>query len=68
MVRMTRFGWHDSGPILRPEGDRLWGDDTDEELSLEPRSSRRPRRKPRRTSPVDRTPANNTPEERDRAA
>jgi hypothetical protein len=61
MVRMTRFGWSDAGPLARPLDDAPGFDDEDD-LDLPPRSAPRRRRGPHcRTSPIDPTPPRNQP-------
>jgi hypothetical protein len=62
MVRVTRFGWHDAGPVEGLGRDHDWLSDGDDEVELEPRRPKR-RVRVRKTSPVDRRPAGNTPPE-----
>jgi hypothetical protein len=61
MVRVTKFGWRDDGPIQDVAATRDWfgADDPD------PPAKRRPvRRRPRsRTSPIDHRQSRNPPPE-----
>ena len=65
MVRVTRFGWHEGGPVGREFEKDDWLDGPDDEVDSHPKSgperTRSPRRRDRKNSPGDRTASANRP-------
>ena len=63
MVRVSRFGWHENGPVGREFDKDDWLGGPEDEVDTEPQARPgRTRRNVRKTSPVDRGQSANRPE------